>query len=474
MNGRRRQLIFSIAILAAVAMVSVALTAYELRVVRTGAASHRAEPGHGQPTLDEDFQRSTLWALAESFLAVLAGGTLLVRATNPVTRQLEQSEARMRAIVSTAGDGIITLDEQGIIESFNLASQRMFALPAAEAIGSPLENMLVIPQALQLRPNQRWDLPALALLSVRHDVIGRRANGERFPVELSASQVRLPDRRLFTVIVRDITERKLADDQTRQHVALLQEAGERLEAKATELARTNRELDDFTYVASHDLKEPLRGIGSYCQILLEDYGEKLDADGQRRLMALVNLCGRLAQLIDDLLAYSQLGRRALDRQDVNLGSVVEDVLQTLGPAIDGRNASVRVLDTLPILACDAFMAGEVFRNLIANGLKFNNSDCPTVEVGCIEGCPPTFWVRDNGIGIPREHHEAIFTMFRRLHPRSKFEGTGAGLTFVRKIIEAHGGRVWLDSAPKYGTTFYFTLAPGEPSERVELAACAAH
>ena len=454
-------------------MISVVVTAYELRATQAGAAVRGSGAERSQPGLDNELRRSTLWAAAKSLFVVLAGGTLLVRASNPVTRRLEQSEARMRAIVTTAGDGIITLDEQGVIESFNHASQRMFGLPAAKAIGSQIEK-LIIPQALQLRPNQRWDLAALRLLSVRHDVIGQRASGAKFPIELSASQVPLSDRTLFTVIVRDVTERKLAEEQTRQHMAMLQDARERLEAKAAELVRTNRELDDFTYVASHDLKEPLRGIGSYCQILLEDYGDKLDADGQRRLTSLVSLCARLAQLIDDLLAYSQIGRRALERQEVDLSAVLQDVLETLAPAIEGRNGCVRILDPLPILPCDAFMAGEVFRNLIANGLKFNDSACPTVEVGCLEGCPATFWVRDNGIGIPREHHQAIFTMFRRLHARSKYDGTGAGLTFVRKIIEAHGGRVWLDSAPKYGTTFYFTLAPGVPSERVKLAACAAN
>lgn len=475
MNDRRRLLVFSVLILAAVALVSVGVTAYDLHLMRSSAAlAHGADHGTVMiPALAEHFWRSTCLAVATAAVVVIAGGTLLVRASNPFMRRLEQSEGRMRAIVSTAGDGIITLDERGTVESFNLASERMFGIPACDAIGKSLEELLVIPWPVDRLRSRNLDLDVLKLLSLRHDVLGRCANGERFPVELSASELMLPDQTLFTVIVRDVTERKETEELMRRHMAMLREAHTTLELKAAELVRTNRELDDFTYVASHDLKEPLRGISSYCQILLEDYGDKLDADGQRRLTSLVALCGRLTQLIDDLLAYSRISRQIPKQQEVDMNVVLEGVLETLGPAIDRRSARVDALDRLPTVECDPTMAGEILRNLIGNALKFNESSCPTVEIGCVQTSPPTFWVRDNGIGVPAEYHEAIFTMFRRLHSRSRFEGTGAGLTFVRRIIESHGGRVWLDSTSGCGSTFYFTLAPGEPSEHAEFAASAA-
>ena len=241
----------------------------------------------------------------------------------------------------------------------------------------------------------------------------------------------------------------------------------RLEDKAAQLAKINRDLDDFSYVASHDLKEPLRGISAYCQILLEDYGDKLDNDGERRLRSLVGLCQRLGRLIDDLLTYSQLGRTQPATEPADLNEIVGDVIETLGPAIDDRNAIVRIDGVLPVLKADRVLAGEVFRNLIANALKFNDSERPTIEVGC--GPEGAIFVRDNGIGIPPCHHESIFAMFRRLHSRRKYEGTGAGLTFVRKIVEAHGGRVWLESDLGSGSTFHFTLAPGMPSATEEPA-----
>ena len=250
------------------------------------------------------------------------------------------------------------------------------------------------------------------------------------------------------------------------NVAQLQEMTRHLEAKAAELARINRELDDFTYVASHDLKEPLRGISSYCQILVEDYSDRLDDEGRRRLTSLVALCQRLGQLIDDLLAYSRIGRAKPAAEEVDLGAVVNDVLQTLGPAIEQRNAHVAVNDILPIVTADRTLVAEVFRNLIGNGLKFNETPSPRIEIGCCGGLPMTIYVRDNGIGIPPHHHNEVFTMFRRLHSRRKYDGTGAGLSLVRKIVAAHGGRVWVESMPGEGATFYFTLAP----EATETAA----
>ncbi len=227
------------------------------------------------------------------------------------------------------------------------------------------------------------------------------------------------------------------------------------------LLRLNRELDDFTYIASHDLKEPLRGITAYCETLLEDYREKLDGDGQRRLSTLVELCNRLETLIGDLLTYCRVGGIRPAETGIDLDAVVADVLDTLRPAIDRSQAVVRVAGRLPVVAGDASLIGMAVGNLISNGLKFNDRPRPHVQIGSLPTEPPTLYVRDNGIGIDRRHHEAIFTVFRRLHSRKKYEGTGAGLTIVRKIIQSHGGCIWLKSQPGRGSTFFFTLAPAD-------------
>ena len=229
-----------------------------------------------------------------------------------------------------------------------------------------------------------------------------------------------------------------------------------LETRAGDLARANQELDDFTYVASHDLKEPLRGISAYCGILLEDYHDKLDDNGRRMMKTLGTLCERLSQLIDDLLAYCRAGRTP-EMVDLDLDDVLDGVMANLEPAIDSRGGIVRRAGRLPRVRGDERLLGMALQNLIANGLKFNESQPPVVEVGVTDGEQPTIFVRDNGIGIEARHHDAIFAIFRRLHARNKYEGTGAGLSIARKIVDQHGGRMWLESQPGQGSTFFFTL-----------------
>jgi len=282
------------------------------------------------------------------------------------------------------------------------------------------------------------------------------------------------DGRLLSRTIHYAVERKRTEVQLMHHAREVEAARARIEqqaaelkARAEQLDRINRELDDFTYIASHDLKEPLRGIAGYCEILLEDYQDKLDEQGQCRLRATVRLCDRLETLIDDLLTYCRVGGARPADTGIDLGAVVADVLETLRPAIDRRGASVRVVGELPTATGDGTLIGMALCNLITNGLKFNDGPLPHVEIGCLATDPPTLYVRDDGIGIDRKHHEEIFTIFRRLHGRKQYEGTGAGLTIVRKIVEAHGGRIWIESEPGTGSTFFFTLAPAKEKPAAE-------
>lgn len=444
LSDHTRLMAFSVAILLVVALAAMVITRYHFEFA---LPSNTAFNPHAQA-------RSALLALVETLALIIAGGTLLVRVCNPFIRRLEESEARTRAIVSTAGDGIITIDQQGTINSFNRAAERMFQAAPENVLGRNIDALIALSSQKSFASVQLCDNQPTLCSNQR--AIGRRGNDETFSLEFSLARVPLDDRDIFTVIVRDTTDRERAQELMQRQMFKLEEVKRSLEAKAAELAETNRELDDFTYIASHDLKEPLRGMSAYCQILLEDYGARLEADGQRRLQALVELCARLGRLIDDLLTYSQIRHTEADPGVIDLNEVVADVLQTLGPTIDDRRALVRIAGVLPKLTADPVWLGEVFRNLIANAMKFNESPCPTVEIGCLDGT--TIYVRDNGIGIEACHHEAIFTMFRRLHSRRKYDGTGAGLTFVRKIVEAHGGRVWVESQPGDGSTFFFTLA----------------
>ncbi|MBD2345302.1 ATP-binding protein [Anabaena subtropica] len=227
-----------------------------------------------------------------------------------------------------------------------------------------------------------------------------------------------------------------------------------------ELERSNQELDAFAYIASHDLKEPLRGIHNYSNFLMEDYGEIIDTSGKEKLFTLIRLTQRMEDLIDSLLHFSRLGRVDLSMQDTDLNEIVHRILDMLSGRIEETGVEIRIAQPLPVVYCDRIQIGEVFSNLIANAIKYNDKAHKWIEIGYFENppLPVTFYVRDNGIGIREKHFDAIFRIFKRLHSPSKYGGgTGAGLTIAKKIVERHSGIIWLESTYGEGTTFYFTL-----------------
>jgi signal transduction histidine kinase len=263
--------------------------------------------------------------------------------------------------------------------------------------------------------------------------------------------------------------------QIQQRDSELREAKEALEARVAErtaelersneeLHQSNKELDDFAYIASHDLKEPLRGIHNFSSFLIEDYGAQLDDEGRAKLETLMRLTRRMETLIDSLLQFSRLGRVDLAVTRVDLGEIVSGILDSLAISLRQEGVEVRVPRPLPVVRADRVRVGEIFHNLIVNAMKYNDKPQKWIEIGWhANGAgPPVFHVRDNGIGIPEKHRESVFRIFKRLHGREKFGGgTGAGLTIVKKIVERHHGRIWLESSAGEGTTFYFTLQEGD-------------
>ncbi|WPL17307.1 Phytochrome-like protein cph1 [Thiorhodovibrio winogradskyi] len=227
-----------------------------------------------------------------------------------------------------------------------------------------------------------------------------------------------------------------------------------------ELAESNLELDTFAYAASHDLKEPLRGIHTSIEFLQEEDGPLLSSSGQGRLATVLRLTRRMDELIETLLQYSRVGRIDLRLEAVDLNELVVQTLELFEPLRKER-ATARMLGRLPVVECDRVRVGEIFTNLISNALKYNDREEKRVDIGCDASAdPPVFFVRDNGIGIAVRQYARIFQIFRRLHPRDAYGGgTGAGLTITKKAIERHGGQIWLESVPGRGSTFFFTLAP---------------
>jgi signal transduction histidine kinase len=237
-----------------------------------------------------------------------------------------------------------------------------------------------------------------------------------------------------------------------------------LEQRNEELDQSNKELDDFAYIASHDLKEPLRGIHNFSSFLIEDYAAKLDDEGRSKLETLMRLTRRMETLIDSLLQFSRLGRVDLAVEQVDLNEIVAGILDSLAISLKEEKVEARVPRPLPAVRSDRVRVGEIFYNLIVNAMKYNDKPEKWIEIGWRENPagPPVFYVRDNGIGIPEKHHDSVFRIFKRLHGRDKYGGgTGAGLTIVKKIVERHHGRIWLESSAGAGTTFYFTLQEGD-------------
>lgn len=468
MGDRIRVLILSNTLMAVVGATAVAVSIFLLNRAFDASLISLSRGGTTSfpPEIRDRFNVAISLAIATSLVLIIGGCAMLLRIIGPLWRRTVTSEAWTDAVVSNVAEGILVINAEQLIQSYNPACQAIFGYVAADVVGGPLK--LLVPSDT--------DHPVESLLTTLFssqkvdkqscwcETIGRRRNGETFPLEMSINPMAMSNPALVALVVRDVTKRQQANQRLQHHMELLSDSNAKLEAKSAELENINQELEEFTYLASHDLKEPLRGIGAYCEILHEDYYTKLDDEGQERLETLVRLCTRLERLIDDLLRYTRIGFCRPSCETVSLDEVIQDVLATLKPTIERRRANIRVAP-LPEVDCDPTLVGEVFRNLIVNAMKFNRRQ-PEVRIGFLDRPQPVLFVRDNGIGISREHHEAIFEMFRRLHARQHYEGTGAGLSIVRKIIDGHQGTIWLESQPGAGTTFYFTL--GVPVANAEL------
>lgn len=295
------------------------------------------------------------------------------------------------------------------------------------------------------------------------------------PVVTDGPNVRLHPRTSFalwkeTVHLRSLpwkpTQLEAAVTLMRAMVDIVLQKSEQLAKLNTELERSNIELDAFAYAASHDLKEPLRGIHNYTALAIRELGEAgLVGESRARLNTVIKLTDRMESLINSLLHYSHVGRTDLSMREVDLHEVVNRVQEMLKARFEETGTSLRIPHRLPVVRGDRVLLGEVFSNLITNALKYNDKAVRWVEVGIAEpepDLPLTLYVRDNGIGIREKNLETVFKIFRRLHAREKYGGgTGTGLTITKRIIERHGGHIWVESTFGEGTTVYFTLADKE-------------
>ncbi|TNE41762.1 MAG: PAS domain-containing sensor histidine kinase [Sphingomonadales bacterium] len=356
------------------------------------------------------------------------------------------------ALFETVLDGLVLIDGQGIIQCFNPAATRIFGYAVEEVTGRNVKMLMPEPdRSAHDGYIARYEATGKKkIIGIGREISGRRKDGSIFPMELGVSEMRHGDERMFVGTVRDISERRQQERRIAQFVAMLQ--------------KSNQELDEFAYIASHDLKEPLRGLCNNAIFLKEDFGDRLDENGIRRLDRISFLSDRMERLVNDLLYYSRLGRQAMAVRETDLNTVIAEIAEMIEATPHTGTVRIDVPAPLPVIVCDRPRITELFRNLIGNAIKYNDKADKRIEIGWSRDRdgPPVFHVRDNGIGIEPRFHEEIFRIFRRLNNEDDaVRGSGVGLTFVRRIIERHGGTIWLESEPGSGTTFHFILQSSE-------------
>jgi PAS domain S-box-containing protein len=370
---------------------------------------------------------------------------------------VRQSEARLRAILASALDGIVTMNHEGKIVEFNPAAELLFGHPRAAAVGTSLIDLMV-PAHLQQRYRralERYFRRPYGGRDERLELVARRADGSEVPVEVAIQRVRHEGPPMYTAFIRDITERKRAEQEIHQLNAELEL---RVLARTAELEAANKELEGFSYSVSHDLRAPLRAIEGFSEMLIEDHGDKLDETGKRYLSQVRTSTHHMSQLIDNLLNLARISRAEFRRQNVDLSVIAREVAEALCGEQPERKVDFEIAPDLTVEG-DPQLLRVVMDNLLRNAWKFTSKH-PTarVEVGRVRrGGRPVFFVKDDGAGFDMGYAKNLFSPFQRLHRQTDFEGTGVGLATVQRVIHRHGGRLWAEAAVERGATFFFTL-----------------
>jgi two-component system, LuxR family, sensor kinase FixL len=357
-------------------------------------------------------------------------------------RAMKESEERKAAVLRSTLDSIISMDRDGIVTEFNPAAERAFGYRPDEAIGKPLAE-LIIPE--RFREAHRSGLARYIDTGEAH-VIGQRLelpalrkDGSEFQAELTITRSDIDGEPTFTGVLRDITQRKTQEAERDQLIKAL--------------ARSNQELDQFAYVASHDLKAPLRGIANLSQWIEEDLGDVLQGENKEQMELLRGRVHRMEALIDGILQYSRAGRVKAKPEPIDTGSLVRDVIELIAPP---KATGITIAADMPTVKAERIPLQQVFMNLLGNAIKHAGAEDPRIEILWEDAGPfYEFTVRDNGQGIAPQYHERIFGIFQTLEARDKIEGTGIGLSVVQKIVEAKGGRVWVESDVGRGAKFKF-------------------
>jgi len=341
---------------------------------------------------------------------------------------------------------MVVVNQAGEIVLVNLQAEKQFGYYRDELVGLQVKN--IIPEGFAERliiDGTRTAADALAQqIGTGIELSARRKDGSEFPIEIMLSPLENAEGILVTAAIRNISVRRQAEAK--------------LLLTTEELKRSNDELQQFAYVASHDLQEPLRMVASYTQLLAERYKGRLDSDADEFIAYAVDGSNRMQVLIQDLLAYSRAGTNGKTLHKISSDHALKEALTNLRATIQESGAVV-THDLLPIITTDGTQLAQIFQNLVGNAVKYHGAAAPRVHVSAAKngGNEWIFSVRDNGLGIDPQYFDRIFVLFQRLHGQTEFKGTGIGLAICKKMLERLGGRIWVESEPEKGSTFRFAL-----------------
>jgi len=413
--------------------------------VRNLAASMKATE-HSLLQVRRSANERTVGTLNAILYSILAAGVLLsilvIHRIRTGIRQQQLNEEKFRALLDAAPDATVIVDESGLIKMVNHQTENLFGYRRNELIGKPVE--ILMPASLkgahEMHRNSYMKAARVRSMGEGLELNAVKKNGLSFPVEISLSPIRTQEGMMVSASVRDITNRKTLE---------------------TELKKTNAELEAFTYSVSHDLRAPLRGIIGFTTILEEDYASKLDDEARRITGIIKENTEKMGHLIDDLLAFSRMGKQELMKTELLTDKVIDEVIAELTTQNSSRTTGQITwnIGPLPPVFADKNTLRQVWINLLSNAIKYSSTRSqPIIAIDTYrENNFIVFRIKDNGVGFDAQYSSKLFKVFQRLHSPEEFEGTGVGLALVEKVISRHGGRVWAEGRVGEGATFYFSL-----------------